>query len=337
MQRIITRCVALAIFFIPALGFSKAPSTRRFLIPDHGTLVLLTPKAWKDDLRQPPDNLPPTITFSPSAGLPFKVIVTAGWGEKPGGQLLDTTTIREQVESAAKSAESQSVEKSLAVKEFTGPASHGFYFSATDQAPKPGEYISLTQGIAKVGDICLIFTILTNDGQEAIEAAALEIIRGAVLQLDGGVSAETTVVNIPGQDWAISFKCPPLFDKEEKNSKEGYGFRANSGFFNLSLFVETPKGPGTEHKDCYAYYWPIVQRDHAIAKGTVVAAQNANYFRVQYDIVEKFQGKPIRMQNVNYYIAYEGKWIDIHISFVEPTPADEKIFATFDSSLKVGK
>jgi hypothetical protein len=268
--------------------------------------------------------------------LPFKVIVTAGWGEIPGGQLLDTATIRKQVESAAKRAESQSIEKSLAVKEFTGPASRGFYFSATDQAPKPGEYSFMKQGIAKVGDICLIFTILTNDGQGAIDKAALEMMRGAVLQSGGEVSAETTVVKIPGQDWVISFKCPPLSDKEEKNYQEGYGFRANSGLFNLSLFVETPKGPGTEHKDCYAYYWTLAQKIPAIAKGTMVTAQNANYVRVQYDIVEKFQGKPIRMRNVNYYIAYGGKWIGIHISFVEPTPADEKIFATFDGSLKVG-
>jgi hypothetical protein len=335
MKRNIVRCVMLC--FATAFIFSQTSSTRQFLIPGHGELVLQVPEAWKFELLQPQDNLPPTITFSPISGKLFKVMVTAGGSADPEAQALDTGTMRMQVESTAKGAEGQSVEKFLKVQELAGPVISGFYFSATDKAPKTGEYPCMTQGVARMGEIVLAFTILTHTGQEAIVRTALEMLRGALPRRSNAVKMSTTKVKIPDQDWVIAFECPQLANMEEKYANGNYGFRANSGLFNLSLFVETPKGPGKGHKDCYDYYWALAKKNPAIAMDTVVAVQHADYFRVQYDTKEKFQGKPLRMRNVNYYIAYSGKWIDIHISVVEPTPADENIFTAFDSSLKVGK
>ena len=73
---------------------------------------------------------------------------------------------------------------SLIVKELSGPACHGYYFSATDKAPKSGEYAYMTQGIARTGDILIAFTVLTNDGQEAVVKAALDMLRGALVSSD---------------------------------------------------------------------------------------------------------------------------------------------------------
>jgi len=180
IRRLSARCLALC--FAAALLFPQATSARRFPVPGHGELVLQVPEAWQAVGGQPPGDLPPTFTFTPSSGAAFKVMVTAGGFAKPGAAPMDADTVRKQVEAFAKSAEPQAVEKSLAVKELKGPASHGFYFSATDKAPKPGEFTCLAQGMARVGDIILVFTILTNDGQESSAKAALEMVRGAVLQ-----------------------------------------------------------------------------------------------------------------------------------------------------------
>ncbi len=49
-----------------------------------GELVLQVPEAWQVVGQQPPGKLPPTFTFSPSSGAPFKVMVTAGGFTKPG-------------------------------------------------------------------------------------------------------------------------------------------------------------------------------------------------------------------------------------------------------------
>jgi hypothetical protein len=110
------------------------------------------------------------------------VLITAIWGVMPGAVVPDDAKIRATVASAAKSAGSQSVEGALSIQDFQGTSGHGYYFKATDKAPPPGEFKYLTQGMIRTGAIALTFTILTNDGQEGITKAALELIRGAVQQ-----------------------------------------------------------------------------------------------------------------------------------------------------------
>ncbi len=185
IQRMSILCAAL--FLTAAFVFPQTTAARRFPIPGHGELLLQVPEKWKDDIRRPPNDLPPTITFSPAAGSPFAVMLTAGGSAKPGEPLMDADTIRKHVEAVAKNAETQSVEKSLTVKELTGPACRGSYFSATDRAPKFGDYKYMTQGIARTGDVLIAFTVLTNDGQETVVKAALVMLRGAAIRSDSGL------------------------------------------------------------------------------------------------------------------------------------------------------
>jgi hypothetical protein len=84
------------------------------------------------------------------------------------------------VERSAQSAKAQAVERDVPVVEFQGRTGPGFYFSATDRAPKPGEFDSLTQGIVRVGELSVTFTILTNKGQDRIVKQAIEALKGAV-------------------------------------------------------------------------------------------------------------------------------------------------------------
>lgn len=115
------------------------------------------------------------------------VRITAVWGMAPNPPVPADATIHSIVTSAAKDAESQSVERSLAVQNLVGASGRGYYFRATDRAPKLGEWKYLTQGIIRTGAIALAFTILTNDGQAPVEKAALEMIRLAVQESGGAV------------------------------------------------------------------------------------------------------------------------------------------------------
>ncbi|MFI5305350.1 MAG: hypothetical protein ACHQYP_11225 [Nitrospiria bacterium] len=47
----------------------------------------------------------------------------------------------------------------------------------------------------------------------------------------------------------------------------------------------------------------------------------------------EFQGRRIRQKNINYYFVYKYRWVDLHISVVDPKNEDENIFTTFDKSL----
>jgi hypothetical protein len=148
--------------------------------------------------------------------------------------------------------------------------------------------------------------------------------------------AEVVKLDIPDTDWSVSFDAPPLLKKQEKRNGSDYVFQANSGLFNLSIFVEEPKTQGATHKDCYEYYWPKASRNRLIAKDSVSVKETDDYVRVQYDIVAQYQGKPLRQRNVNYFIFHGSKWVDVHISIVNPTLADAQIFTAFDQSLRVG-
>ena len=88
--------------------------------------------------------------------------------------------MRAEVQQTAQQAQSQAVEAHIEVKELMGTSAKGYYFFATDRAPKPGEYKYMTQGILPVGELVVTFTVLTNDGQMPVVEAALEMLRRAV-------------------------------------------------------------------------------------------------------------------------------------------------------------
>jgi hypothetical protein len=172
----------MAMVVVACLPGLAVAAPQSFVMPGHGSLLLNVPDGWKSDLKQPPGRLPPTIGFGGQSGGPFIVLVTAVWESSLGSAAPDDAKIKSAVALAAKSAESQSVEGSLSPQNLVGGSGRGYYFRATDRAPKPGEWKYLTQGMIRTGEIALTFTILTNDGQATIEKEALEMVRLAVQQ-----------------------------------------------------------------------------------------------------------------------------------------------------------
>jgi hypothetical protein len=152
---------------------------RRFALPDHGNFVIPVPRDWKDELHQPPNRLPPTIVFIPGSGKPFHVLMTPIWPPTKDHALPTRDQVRAAIERGAQEAKSQAAEKEIRVAELQGRSGAGFYFSATDRTPKPGEYKLLTQGTILVGQLVVNFKILTNDGQEAVIKQALDALKSA--------------------------------------------------------------------------------------------------------------------------------------------------------------
>jgi hypothetical protein len=168
-------------------AIALAGSSRVFELPDHGALTLAVPDGWMDKVNHPANRLPPTILLRPGAAGSGEVLITAVWPIPPVTRISDDATIRSEVAAAAKTAASQSVEATLPLQELKGIEGRGFYFSATDRAPGPGEYKHLTQGIVRVGEIALAFTVLSNDGQEAVVKAALDMLQKAVHRSNGAI------------------------------------------------------------------------------------------------------------------------------------------------------
>jgi hypothetical protein len=148
-------------------------------LQNHTGLVLPVPDGWKEEIKSARADGPKSLFFTPQSGPAFAVAVTPIVAMKDGTNIPDAEAIRGLVSASAQRLAPRAVEKQLAIKALVGPSCKGYYFFATDRAPAPGEWKYLTQGIARVGGIDLEFDILTNDGQEAVARAALEMIRHA--------------------------------------------------------------------------------------------------------------------------------------------------------------
>lgn len=180
-----------AAMLIVACGMAPAPnagaadnaSERAYTLPGRGELTLAVPTAWRQEMRQPQGDLPPTIVFSPAKGLAFRVLVTPIWpaADAPAGY-NSSANIRALVEDSARQVAPGAVEPTVDVGPIGGVT--GYYFFATDRSlvgrtPPAGEYRHLAQGMMAVGDLLCTFTILSNDPASPVTDMALQMMRTA--------------------------------------------------------------------------------------------------------------------------------------------------------------
>lgn len=141
-------------------------------------MLLRVPAGWREELQRRDRSSPPTIAYRPASGMAFDVRVTAAW--TPGAAPMQDE-IRRTVLKAAEAAQSRAAEPVPFTVELVGVEAQGYYFKATDRAPARGDYRYLRQGTLVLGDARLLFTILTNDGQDTAVGAAFAMLRSARL------------------------------------------------------------------------------------------------------------------------------------------------------------
>ena len=135
---------------------------RSFTLPQHGTLILSVPSTWKNIVRQPPGDLPPTITLSPDKGDEFKVLITPLWSPKKDPTFNKPDKVRSLIDNDLRGMLPGAVEQQVVIQEFKGVYGTGYYFLVTDKAPKPGEYPYAVLAGVGVGDLLLSVTVLSR-------------------------------------------------------------------------------------------------------------------------------------------------------------------------------
>jgi hypothetical protein len=156
-----------------------AASPSHVALPGGDELWLTIPSAWNEKFDSPQKNMPPGVWMTPRQGPSFNVLITPLSGTSVGAVMSEDLKLHAIVASVARNALSKSVEMTIPVRSLTGPHVHGFYIFATDRAPAPGEWRYLWQGMINIDGAPFAFTILTNDGQEAVARTAMELIRNA--------------------------------------------------------------------------------------------------------------------------------------------------------------
>lgn len=165
---------AIATAAVAADGEKKA-----FPLPDKSSLELTIPAGWQDETKANPGAAAATLALTPREGPPFQVVMTPIARQRPGTSADTAIRMRQSVQDAADKVKPSAVEPILTAEALTGAPGPGYYFSATDREPKPGEFKYLTQGMLLVGDVVVSFAILTNDGQEKVKDEALAMLKRA--------------------------------------------------------------------------------------------------------------------------------------------------------------
>lgn len=175
MNRLLKRASIAILSGLLACGAMAADM--RVALPERPALVIPLPVGWRGQVRRAAPELPPTIVLSSITEKNFQIMVTPLWSMRADAKPLTPDFLRAMVAAAAEKAKPQAVESELPVRELSGQGLFGAYFSATDRAPKPGEYLNLTQGMVTIGELQVGFTILSNGDAAAVNRPALQMLQ----------------------------------------------------------------------------------------------------------------------------------------------------------------
>ena len=165
----------LAFAAIAALAFAApAASSHDYGLGDLGSLQIDLKPGWR--VTQPPAGSGATISIEAAAPGKMRLLMT------PLPTPQSDQALREATQHAADGIGPQSVEKSLTLKSLRGAQAQGYYFKATDPAPRPGEYRYLYQGVMGMRSIIVTFTVLYDDGAEQDADDALSAVRSMKLR-----------------------------------------------------------------------------------------------------------------------------------------------------------
>ena len=175
MNRLLKRASIAILSGLLACGAMAADM--RVALPERPALVIPLPVGWRGQVRRAAPDLPPTILLSSITEKNFTVMVTPIWLLGADAKPLTPEFLRAMVAAAAQKAKAQAIEADLPVRELSGQGLFGAYFSATDKAPKPGEYRNMTQGMVAVGELHVGFTVLSNGDAAAVNGPAIQMLQ----------------------------------------------------------------------------------------------------------------------------------------------------------------
>ena len=175
MNRLLKR--AFIVVFAGLLACGAMAADMRVALPERPALVIPLPVGWRGQVRRGAPDLPPTVILSSITEKNFTVMITPIWLRSADTKPLTPESLRAMVAAAAQNAKPQAVEAELPVRDMTGQGLFGAYFSATDKAPKPGEYRNMTQGMVAVGELHVGFTVLSNGDAAAVNGPAIQMLQ----------------------------------------------------------------------------------------------------------------------------------------------------------------
>jgi hypothetical protein len=168
-----------AVFLIGGNATLAADATvaKVYNLPGHGQLRLNMPEGWNAELRHNAGADPLSIFISGFDGSPFAVFITPRFPDSQTARGFGTPkSVHDMVAKKAHAMEKQAVEDKLSIVTMGGGRGPGYYFDATDPAPKPGEFKYMTVGAVVVDEVICTFSIFTNHKESVVKNKALNMV-----------------------------------------------------------------------------------------------------------------------------------------------------------------
>ena len=151
---------------------------RSFAVPGHGAVSFAVPAGWTEEIQASGRGLAPTFEFTEEkSGTKLLVTPLATPADNP--QFMSRDNLRVLVARSAERAQPTAVEPELLLRDIATSSGDGWYFQATDRAPKAGEFKFMANGAVPAGKLLLSFTVLSHHQPPEGVAGALAIVKSA--------------------------------------------------------------------------------------------------------------------------------------------------------------
>lgn len=329
---------ALIFAFATPRSAAAAPVGERALhLPGVGTLHLAAPESWRSGVRRNDDGIPPSVTVSAASGEPFSLELAA-FPIPPAkrAKLLGRDALRAQVERMAEDAARNAVEKSLALAPLGGDRA-GFYFGATDRAPKPGEFPYLVQGaLALDGETTCLFTLLTSGPRSPVIPRALELLRRA--RLDHAATAASIErrggsyrIALPEGLGSLAFPAAALGIEQKDDARPYYMLTDDKTGLNVSFNFE-PAQDCRSSEACRNLFSARLKKLYPGRRDWREARIGDVFVTESTDPGPK--GIRLDQHHVNAHLVVNGVWIDVHLSKVKYRDSDRTTFVDFIRAIR---
>lgn len=145
------------------------------------------------------------------------------------------------------------------------------------------------------------------------------------------------ILSLPGLNWCVEINSPDFALGTKEISPQGdrtYFFsthRKKKGMV-VSGFLERAKKVGTS-KDCRKYFWDILKK-RPVKMENIKMWESGDIAIAEY-FVKEFKGKKLNQKNLNAFLVKGLFWIDIHVSKVNFSSEDYKLFESILKSVKI--
>lgn len=150
------------------------------------------------------------------------------------------------------------------------------------------------------------------------------------------ISFSQNSYKMPSETWSLDIDLDGFEIQKEGFSPDNKTFHLSAinhkKGINLSIFIEKTDSKGGK-KECRDFYWGKA-KNSPLAKENLQKYETENSAVVEHD-TKKYNGQTVNFHSMNAYLAQNGYWIDVHVSKIEYSKKDKKLFAKILKSIVI--